>query len=264
MSVRREKEAQTVLEHLRADPKEVDVEMREIRDQLKITQEGWGLFQSNPNFRRSVWLGVLLQIMQQLTGINVVMYYAPRIFGLAGYGSAHDQLWGTVIVGAVNVASTFIAIGLVDRWGRKPILYTGFTVMAASLAALGAMLHIGITSGTTQIAAVAALLLFIVGFAMSAGPMIWILCAEIQPIKGRDFGIAASTFVNWVANTVAGATFLTLLNTIGHAPTFWLYAAMNALFIVVTLRFVPETRSASLEQIERNLMAGKPLRQLGQ
>ncbi|WP_118181091.1 sugar porter family MFS transporter [Paraburkholderia phosphatilytica] len=264
MSVRREKEAQTVLEHLRTDSKEIDVEMREIRDQLKITQEGWGLFRSNPNFRRSVWLGVLLQIMQQLTGINVVMYYAPRIFGLAGYGSAHDQLWGTVIVGAVNVASTFIAIGLVDRWGRKPILYIGFTVMAASLATLGAMLHIGITSGTTQMVAVAALLLFIVGFAMSAGPMIWILCAEIQPIKGRDFGIAASTFVNWIANTVAGATFLTLLNTFGHAQTFWLYAALNALFILVTLRYVPETRSASLEQIERNLMAGKPLRQLGQ
>lgn len=264
MSVGREKEAQTVLKQLRADTSEVEVEVQEIRDQLKISQEGWGLFRSNPNFRRSVWLGVSLQIMQQLTGINVVMYYAPRIFGLAGYGSEHDQLWGTVIVGAVNVAATFIAIGLVDRWGRKPILITGFSVMAASLAALGGLLQAGISSSTSQILAVTALVIFIAGFAMSAGPMIWILCAEIQPIKGRDFGISASTFVNWVANTVAGATFLTLLNTIGHAPTFWLYGAMNAFFIIVTLRFVPETRSTSLEQIERNLMAGKPLRQLGQ
>jgi SP family galactose:H+ symporter-like MFS transporter len=264
MSVGREKEANSVLEQLRADPNEIAVEVKEIRAQLKISEEGWGLFKSNVNFRRSVWLGVALQVMQQLTGINVVMYYAPRIFGLAGFASSHDQLWGTVIVGAVNVASTFVAIGLVDRWGRKPILLTGFTVMAASLATLGALLHAGISSGTPQVLAVAALMIFIAGFAMSAGPMIWILCAEIQPIKGRDFGISASTFVNWVANTLAGATFLTLLNTMGHAQTFWLYAAMNALFILVTLRFVPETRSASLEQIERNLMMGKPLRQIGE
>ncbi|MDE1180794.1 sugar porter family MFS transporter [Paraburkholderia sp.] len=264
MSVGRRDEAQAVLNRLRGDEKAIQTEMREIDDQLKVEFEGWGLFRSNRNFRRSVLLGVLLQIAQQLTGINVVMYYAPRIFGLAGYGSAHDQLWGTVIVGIVNVAATFIAIGLVDRWGRKPILYTGFTVMAAALASLGMLMHIGITTPAHQYAAVAALMIFIAGFAMSAGPMIWILCAEIQPIKGRDFGIAVSTFVNWVANTIAGATFLTLLNTLGHAQTFWLYAVLNAAFLLMTFWIVPETKDVSLEQIERNLMAGKPLRQLGQ
>jgi MFS transporter, SP family, galactose:H+ symporter len=263
MSRGRDAEAAKVLERLRSDSNAVETEMREIAEQLKVEFQGWGLFRSNPNFRRSVWLGVLLQVMQQLTGINVVMYYAPRIFGLAGYGTAHDQLWGTVIVGAVNVAATFIAIGLVDRWGRKPILYTGFTVMGLALATLGALLHVGVTSGASQMFAVAMLLVFIAGFAMSAGPMIWILCAEIQPIKGRDFGIAASTFVNWVANTIAGATFLTLLNTLGHAQTFWLYAVMNAAFVLLTLWLIPETKGVSLEQIERNLMAGRALRQLG-
>ena len=264
MSRGRNEEAERVLEKLRSDRQSIETEMREIADQLKVEFQGWGLFRSNPNFRRTVGLGIMLQVMQQLTGINVVMYYAPRIFGLAGYGTSHDQLWGTVIVGAVNVAATFIAIGLVDRWGRKPILYTGFTVMALALATLGALLHIGVTSGASQIAAVVMLLVFIAGFAMSAGPMIWILCAEIQPMKGRDFGIAASTFVNWVANTIAGATFLTLLNTLGHAQTFWLYAVMNAAFIFLTLWLVPETKGVSLEQIERNLMAGQALRKLGE
>lgn len=264
MSRGRNEEAEHVLEKLRSDRQSIETEMREIADQLKVEFQGWGLFRSNPNFRRTVWLGIMLQVMQQLTGINVVMYYAPRIFGLAGYGTSHDQLWGTVIVGAVNVAATFIAIGLVDRWGRKPILYTGFTVMALALATLGALLHVGVTGGASQIAAVVMLLVFIAGFAMSAGPMIWILCAEIQPMKGRDFGIAASTFVNWVANTIAGATFLTLLNTLGHAQTFWLYAVMNAAFIFLTLWLVPETKGVSLEQIERNLMAGQALRKLGE
>jgi len=264
MSRGRNEEAEHVLEKLRSDRQSIETEMREIADQLKVEFPGWGLFRSNPNFRRTVGLGIMLQVMQQLTGINVVMYYAPRIFGLAGYGTSHDQLWGTVIVGAVNVAATFIAIGLVDRWGRKPILYTGFAVMALALATLGALLHVGVTGGASQIAAVAMLLVFIAGFAMSAGPMIWILCAEIQPMKGRDFGIAASTFVNWVANTIAGATFLTLLNTLGHAQTFWLYTVMNAAFIFLTLWLVPETKGVSLEQIERNLMAGQALRKLGE
>jgi SP family galactose:H+ symporter-like MFS transporter len=192
------------------------------------------------------------------------MYYAPRIFGMAGYGSAQDQLWGTVVIGAVNVLATFIAIGLVDRWGRKPILYTGCTVMALGMGTLSLLLQLGVTTPTEQIAAAATLLLFIVGFAMSAGPLVWILCSEIQPMKGRDFGIAVSTFTNWIANMLAGATFLTLINTFGAPTTFGGYAVMNVVFILLVIWLVPETKGVSLEQIERNLLAGKPLRRLGQ
>jgi SP family galactose:H+ symporter-like MFS transporter len=205
----------------------------------------------------------MLQVVQQLTGINVVMYYAPRIFGLAGYSGHQAQLWGTVIVGAVNVVATFIAIGLVDRWGRRPILLTGFSVMTLGMGALGWLLKLGVATHAEQLLAVAMLLVFIAGFAMSAGPMIWILCSGIQPIKGRDFGIATSALTNWVANTIVGATFLTMLNSFGHAQTFWLYAALNAVFIAFTCWFVPETRGVPLETIEQNLLAGKPLRKIG-
>ncbi len=260
----RENEALEVLLQLRPDRATAEEEIQEIREQLKVKQEGLGLLRASPNFRRSIGLGIVLQIVQQLTGINVVMYYAPRIFGLAGYGSAHDQLWGTVLIGAVNVVSTFIAIGLVDRWGRKPILYTGFTVMAAGMGALGFLLHLGVHTPAEQMTAAATLLIFIVGFAMSAGPLIWILCSEIQPTRGRDFGIAVSTFTNWIANMAAGATFLTLINAVGAPLTFGGYAALNALFILLVLWLVPETKGVSLEQIERNLMAGKPLRNIGQ
>ncbi|MFC5582606.1 MFS transporter, partial [Rhodanobacter terrae] len=108
------------------------------------------------------------------------------------------------------------------------------------------------------------LLTFIVGFAMSAGPLIWTLCSEVQPLKGRDFGIGCSTFTNWVANMIVGATFLTLLNGIGNAATFWLYAALNAVFLLITFWLIPETKNVTLEQIERNLMSGQPLRKIGQ
>ncbi|HAU5563107.1 D-galactose transporter GalP [Pantoea sp. BL1] len=256
--------AERVLARLRDTSEQAKRELDEIRESLKIKQSGWQLFQSNSNFRRAVFLGVLLQVMQQFTGMNVIMYYAPKIFEIAGFANTTQQMWGTVIVGLVNVLATFIAIGLVDRWGRKPTLVLGFIVMAAGMGILGTMLHIGINSASAQYFAVAMLLMFIVGFAMSAGPLIWVLCSEIQPLKGRDFGITVSTATNWIANMIVGATFLTMLNTLGNAPTFWVYAGLNVFFILLTVALIPETKNVSLEHIERNLMKGKKLRDIGQ
>jgi len=258
----RKQEATDVLQKLRGDAGHVAREVADIEEQLKTPQRGWHLFLENRNFRRSVGLGVLLQVMQQFTGMNVVMYYAPRIFQDMGYATT-AQMWFTAVVGLTNVLATFIAIGLVDRWGRKPILYTGFSVMAVGLGLVGTMMHLGIATHGEQIFTVAMLLIFIVGFAMSAGPLIWALCSEVQPLKGRDFGIGCSTFTNWVANMIVGATFLTLLNGIGNAATFWLYAALNLVFLAITFVLIPETKNVTLEQIERNLMAGLPLRDIG-
>ncbi|WP_426702386.1 sugar porter family MFS transporter [Rhodanobacter sp. Col0626] len=258
----RRDEATAVLSCLRGDDVLVHREVAEIEAQLQSPQHGWQLFRQSRDFRRSVGLGIALQVMQQLTGINVIMYYAPRIFASVGFGTS-AQMWTTAIVGLTNMLATFIAIGLVDRLGRKPILYTGFGVMAASLGAVGTMMYLGTTTHAEQIFTVAMLLVFIVGFAMSAGPLVWTLCSEVQPLRGRDFGIACSTFVNWTANMLVGATFLSLLNGIGHAATFWLYGGLNLLFILFTLLWVPETRGVTLEQIERKLMAGHPLREIG-
>lgn len=259
----RRDEAVDVLMRLRGDVTVVDREVADIEEQLKTPQRGWHLFLQNSNFRRSVGLGVLLQVMQQFTGMNVVMYYAPRIFEGMGYNT-ESQMWFTAIVGLVNVLATFIAIGLVDRLGRKPILYIGFTVMALGLGVVGTMMHLGIHTHVEQMFTVVMLLIFIVGFAMSAGPLIWTLCSEVQPLKGRDFGIGCSTFTNWIANMIVGVTFLSLLDGIGNAATFWLYAGLNVLFLVITFLLIPETKNVTLEQIERNLMAGNPLREIGQ
>ncbi|WP_029684340.1 sugar porter family MFS transporter [Tatumella saanichensis] len=257
-------DAKRVLDRLRDTSEQAKRELDEIRESLKVKQTGWSLFKNNGNFRRAVYLGILLQVMQQFTGMNVIMYYAPKIFEIAGFADTNQQMWGTVIVGLINVLSTFIAIGLVDRWGRKPTLILGFIVMAAGMGILGSMLHFGIHSVGAQYFAIAMLLMFIIGFAMSAGPLIWVLCSEIQPLKGRDFGITVSTTTNWIANMIVGATFLTLLNTLGNAPTFGVYALLNLAFIVLTLWLIPETKNVSLEHIERNLMQGKKLRHIGQ
>jgi SP family galactose:H+ symporter-like MFS transporter len=262
MMKQRDAEALDVLQRLRGNPEIVEREANDIREQLRTPQRGWHMFMENSNFRRSVGLGILLQLMQQFTGMNVVMYYAPRIFQDMGYDTT-AQMWFTAIVGLTNVLATFIAIALIDRWGRKPILYTGFAVMAVGLGVVGSMMGGGAHSHGMQLFTVCMLLVFIVGFAMSAGPLIWTLCSEVQPLKGRDFGIGCSTMTNWIANMIVGFTFLTLLNSFGHTNTFWLYAGLNAFFILLTFWLVPETKGITLEQIERNLMSGKRLRNIG-
>ncbi|GBU12556.1 D-galactose transporter [Enterobacterales bacterium] len=255
--------AMTVLTLLRSSTDDARKELDAIRENVQQKQRGWQLFRSNSHFRRSTYLGVLLQFMQQFTGMTVIMYYAPKIFAIAGFATTKEQMWGTVIAGLVNVLATFIAIGLVDRWGRKPILKLGFSVMGICMGLMGYMFFVGISSAAQQYTAVLLLLIFITGFAMSAGPLIWVLCSEIQPLAGRDFGVTCSTMANWIANMIIGATFLTLIDFMGSAATFWLYGILNVLCIVLTIVFVPETKNISLENIEKNLMSGKRLSQVG-
>ncbi|MNN28144.1 Galactose-proton symporter [compost metagenome] len=255
--------ASKVLMLLRNSDDEARVELDQIRESLQMKQRGWQLFRHNANFRRSTCLGILLQFMQQFTGMTIIMYYAPKIFEIAGFSTTSEQMWCTVIAGLTNVLATFIAIALVDRWGRKPMLKLGFGVMAICMGTLGYMFHTGISNPAEQYAAVMVLLIFITGFAMSAGPLIWVLCSEIQPLAGRDFGVTCSTMANWMANMIIGATFLTLIDTVGSAGTFWLYAGLNLFCILLTLWLVPETKNISLEHIEKNLMNGVALRHIG-
>ncbi|OHV10637.1 MFS transporter [Kushneria phosphatilytica] len=258
-------EAREVLNRLRSSKTEVEYEMKEIQESINSQQQnrGWDMFKENPNFRRSVLLGISLQLVQQFTGMNAIMYFAPQIFQLSGFEGTAAQLWSTVITGLVNVLATFIAIGFIDRLGRKPILYAGFTIMAVSMAVLAIILGIGPSTAFLQYTAMGALLIFVAGFAMSAGPLIWTLCAEIQPLRGRDFGISASTVSNWVGNFAVGQFFPIMIVGIGGTATFGILAGLNAVFIVLTLMLIPETKGISLESIEKKLMNGKRLRDIG-
>ena len=258
----RTEDARTVLNTLRGSRAEADREIADISGQLEVRQVGSTMFRRNPNFRRSVYLGIGLQVVQQLTGINVIMYYAPKIFTLAGFGAGASS-WATAVVGLTNVFATLLAIGFADRWGRRPMLTVCFVTMAIGMAAVGILLGMGVHSDASRYLLVAMVLVFIVGFAAAPGPLIWTLCSEIQPLQGRDFGVSISTFTNWAANWLVGNTFLTLLATLGQANTFWLFAILNAGFILFILFLVPETKGVSLESIEHKLLAGEKLRHIG-
>jgi SP family galactose:H+ symporter-like MFS transporter len=260
----RKEKAVSVFERMRLPSLEIQREVSEIEESLRVKQSGFRMLVGNPNFRRAIGLGVGLQVIQQLTGINVIMYYALRIFKIAGFASTEHQLWGTVIVGLTNVLATFIAIAFVDRLGRKPIMYAGFVVMGLAMVTVGALFNMDLDRNPALgMWAIGALLVFIVGFAMSAGPIIWVLCAEIFPLSGRDLGVTFSTATNWIVNAIVGGTFLSLLATLGNGNTFLLYGGLNALFILFFLLLVPETKGVSLEKIESNLLSGLPLRKIG-
>ena len=265
-AVGRKEEADTVIKSLNPDPQAAHEEMTDIEESLKVKQAGWQLFKTNSNVRRAVFLGVLLQAMQQFTGFNVIMYYSPKILSLAGFSTTEEQMIGTVINGIVFTLSTFIAIWMVDKSGRKPALKVGFAVMAIAMAVVGvcmSLLEAGNAPISVSYLAAIMTMVSIAGFGMSAGPIVWVLCSEIQPLKSREFGIACSTMTNWITCAIVGATFLSLVDTLGSAHTFWLYAVLNGLFIALTMYYVPETKNVSLEKIEQNLMAGKKLRNIG-
>ena len=258
--------AKEILRSLSTDDAKADAELAEINESLKVKQEGWSLFKENKNVRRAVYLGMLLQAMQQFTGMNVILYYAPQIFKHAGFANTEQQMIATVICGLTNVLATLIAMKTVDKSGRKPILKIGFGGIALGTFLLGLclfMINAGYSALWISIVAVIMTLFTIASFAMSAGPVVWVLCSEIQPLKSRDFGVACSTTTNWIVNMIIGATFLTLINLFGIAVTFWIYTSLNIIFIFLTVLLIPETKGISLENIEKNLMDGKKLRDIG-
>ena len=214
-----------------------------------------------PAWRRPLVIGVTLAVLQQLTGINAIIYYANQIFAAAGFTSPDSQSLATLwAVGAVNVVATFVAVAWVDRFGRKPLLFIGTTGMGISLVVVGAMFlrldkvtpwstaH-GATTGEGLVTLVA-LVVFIASFAFSLGPIVWTIINEIFPSHVRGKAVAVATAANWFAAWLVAQFFLTLVDLISSTGVFWLFAAFCAVTYWFVRRYVPETKGKSLEQIQ--------------
>jgi MFS transporter, SP family, galactose:H+ symporter len=236
-----------------------EISLRVLADTKK--QSGWhALF--NPKFFAVLVLGVCAQMMQQWTGCNIVLYYAPIIFKLAGFATPVQQMWGTIAVGTVMMVTTIIAVKYVDKWGRRPILLWGLTMMTLSLTVLGIATKYAATSPVMQIISVTSVLIYIFGFAISLGPIVWILCSEIFPLFARDFGIMVTTASNWIFNSMLALIFPSLIAWFGSSA-FFLFVGASLLSFIFVYFFVPETKGVSLEHIETNLMSGKKTRHIG-
>jgi MFS transporter, SP family, xylose:H+ symportor len=197
-------------------------------------------------------VGIALAMLQQVTGINVFIYYAPEIFkSIAGSGT-DAALLQTVVVGAVNLAFTIIAVWIVDRVGRKPLMLVGYTGMGLTLLGLGFYAYYE----RTDALALMLVLGYIASFAGSVGPVNWVILAEIFPTRVRGRAMSIATGMLWVANYAVSQTFpmmdqnSRLIKLFNHAFPFWLYAMLCLTAILFIARFVPETKGKSLEEAE--------------
>ena len=205
----------------------------------------------SPAVRPALVVGIGLAVFQQITGINTVIYYAPTILQSAGIPSASGAIFATAGIGVVNVVMTLVSMWLIDRMGRRPLLLTGTAGIVATLGILGfAFLKPG--GGLARVAVVT-LMAYVASFAISLGPIFWLLISEIYPLKIRGLAEGTAAASNWAANLLVSLTFLTLVQALGPARTFWLYALFGVAAWIFSYYLVPETKGRTLEQIEQSL-----------
>lgn len=248
----REDEARGILGRVRNRPEDVDAEIDEVHEVAREREGVSALF--GPAVRPALIIGVALAIIQQITGINTVIYYAPTLLRDAGLGE-HAAIGGTVVVGVINVLLTILAIRLLDRVGRRPLLLGGTAGMVIGLLVLACSfigqgdsidkLHAGI--------AIAALCVYVGSFAIGLGPGFWLLISEIYPLRVRGSAMSLAGVANWLVNFLVAISYLSVLSAIGRPATFFGLAAITFLSLVFMHARVPETKGRSLSEIETDL-----------
>lgn len=255
VSKNREDEAKTVFKKIEPDL-DTEKEIQEIKMTLK--SEGQEkIFRFKRFMIMPFVVGVGIMFAQICTGINTIIYYAPTIFKTAGFDSNLTAIYATTGIGVVNFVMTIVAVFFTDRLGRKPLLYFGLTGVMLSLFALGTSFAFADVLGTSlKWVAVGSLVTYIICFAMSLGPIGWILVSEVFPLKIRGVAMSICTVSNFAFNFFVVGSFPVLLHRIGGAWTFWIFGIVSLLCIIFVYFFVPETKGISLEEIESNWRRG--------
>ncbi|MDP3267605.1 MAG: sugar porter family MFS transporter [Legionella sp.] len=260
-SIDRRDAAKRSLKRLRNN-NNIDQELMDIETTLanEPKQGSWLLLFKRP-LLPVLMLGMMLFCLQQLSGINVVIYFAPELFKNLGLNSATGQILATMGIGLVNLLVTIIAILSVDKLGRRKLLLIGFAGTCLSLFAL-CLFSLNHVAGMAYLSVIC-LTVYIFSFAISVGPIPHIAMAEIFPLHVRGAGMGMSAMSNWTFNTIVIFSFPLLQHTLGIEYTFGLYAIICFLGLIYTYFYMPETKNISLEHIENYIMEGKPLRYLG-
>jgi len=200
-------------------------------------------------FRKPLIAGIGLAIFQQITGVNTIVYYAPTIFQMVGFGSAGNAILATFLIGSVGLAFTIIAMFLVDKVGRRPLLLVSLCGMCVAL------LHLALILGDPhpkKWLVVTDVLVYLAAFDIGLGPIFWLLISEIYPTTVRAQAMSLATMTIWAGDFLVTATFLTVVEHLGMRGCFMLFAGLCVVAFVFSLRMVPETRGRTLEQIENS------------
>ncbi|WIE80550.1 sugar porter family MFS transporter [Curtobacterium sp. MCSS17_016] len=250
----REDDARGVLERLRSDDPRADVDgeidsMRKSNEQESSSR--WRDLVSK-SIRPLLLVGVGLAFFQQFVGVNTVIYYAPTILQDTGLTSS-SSVARTVSIGITNVVFTALAVVLLDRVGRRPLLLTGTAGLTVALAFLGVYFWSPWIQHNASWTALVGLIVYIASYAIGLGPVFWLMISEIFPVGLRSKSMAVSTMVNWAANFVVAGTYLTATQLITTQGVFFVYTGLGVLAFLFFVFKVPETRGRSLEDIQSEL-----------
>ncbi|CAG4979040.1 unnamed protein product [Parnassius apollo] len=252
----RTEEARRALQWLRGAHTKIDNEIREIvLSDAEVGKESAIAELLSKKYMKSIFICLGLMAFQQLSGINAVIFYTVKIFKMSG-SSINEHLC-TIIVGIVNFISTFIATALIDRAGRKMLLYISSVTMTLTLMTLGTFFYVRdslnldvITLGWLPLTCV---MIYLLGFSLAFGPIPWLMMGEILPAKIRGAAASICTSFNWLCTFTVTKTFHNILVAIGPSGTFWLFGSICFIGLFFVVVCVPETRGKSLEQIENKL-----------
>jgi MFS transporter, SP family, galactose:H+ symporter len=261
LKVGRRKEAEAVLQKVNPAGNAV-AEAAQLEEAIQADAQATWREVFARDWRKPLSVAALLAVLQQLTGINAIIYYADTIFAAAGFNNPTSQSLATLwAVGAVNVVATLVAVLWVDRFGRKPLLLLGSVGMCAGLLIVaGAFFELQkVTSSerathgvaSAGILALIGLVIFIASFAFSLGPVVWTVINEVFPSHVRGRGVAVATAINWFAAWVVAQTFLTLVNAISTEGTFLLFAGFCVVTFIYVRWFLPETKGKTLEEVQK-------------
>ena len=227
-------------------------EIRDIKETMALERGSFGeLFQ--PGFRRPLFVAIVLAVFQQITGINAILYYAPRIFESAGFARM-SAIGQSTIIGFTNMIFTVVAIVLADRVGRRPLLLIATGGMGFSLVLLGAAFKYQFLPASALLFII---LLYIAFFASAMGPLVWVVMAEIFPIRMRGAAMGLATLILWFADFIVTLTFPVISDKLNASAAFWIYAVMCAFDLVFMIFYLPETKGKTLEEIERHWLKAK-------
>jgi SP family galactose:H+ symporter-like MFS transporter len=249
-------QARQILQHART-ASDVGPELAEIQKSMQAQGVGGvkGLFE--PSLRMPMIVGLGLAVFQQITGIKTVIYYAPTIFNFAGITATGPAILAGAGLTLVMWICHVLAIFLLDRVGRRPLLLVGVAGQIVGLAILGAAFQFPQLTSLKSYVAIGGLVIYVACFAFGLGPIFWLLISEIYPLKVRGAAMSAVTVTNWALNLVVAVSFLTLVGLLGHAGTFWLYGVIAVAAWIFFYLLVPETKGKTLEQIEAHWRHGE-------
>lgn len=241
----RSEEAINILKKVRIDIKNSEV-IKKIQSSALEKPKKISLLAKS--VRSAFFVGIGINIFRQITGINIVTYYAPKIFQIAGLDVPHIAMLATALVTSINIIASIVAIYLIDKVGRRPLLIWGLFSMATFLFILGVSFYF--KPSFLPILVMISLMGFTSSFAIGIGQVSWLINAEIYPMSIRGKAAGVATFVNWISNYVVALSFLTLFGNFGTFQTFFMFGIISVIALIFSIKKVPETKGKSFLEIQ--------------